>query len=276
MNQAKQAGHNRSLNGGTVKIGVCTKVTPDTDTRIKITGDGNGIDPAGVKWVISPYDMFALEEAIQTKNSQDGSVTLFSVGDKSVVKPLRTGLALGAESLTLIDDPAAIASDALGVARCLAAAAKAEEISLLFCGKQAIDDDNVQVPAMIAELLGWAQVSMVTDFSTDGGTFTATRNVGSGVQEVVTGALPVVITCDKGLNTPRYPKLPAIMKAKRKPVNKKSVADLGLSEDDVAASVQTSNFQPPPARPSGRIIEGDVADAVKELVRVLREEAKVI
>lgn len=258
-----------------MKIGICTKITPDTDTRIKI--QGNGIDESAAKWVISPYDSFAIEEAIQTKEAHGGEVVSFTVGKDSVVTQLRGGcLALGADRAVIVNDPAAIASDSLGIARSLAAAIKKEESELIFCGKVAIDDDNVQVPAMVSELLGWALVSRVSEFSTDGESFTATRNMDGGIQEVVTGKLPAVITADRGLNTPRYAKLPAIMKAKRKKVNKYDLAALGLSADDVAPAVSCESWGYPPERPTGRIIEGDVDTAVSELVRLLREEAKVI
>lgn len=260
-----------------MKIGVCMKVTPDTDTRIKIAGDGNGIDPAGIKWIVSPYDMFAVEEAIVTKEKHGGEVVLFSVGDDEAITQLRgSGLALGAEKAVVVKDPAAAKTDSLGVARILAAAIKKEGVGLVFCGKQAIDDDNVQVPAMVAELLGWAQVSMVNQFSTDGTKFTATRAAGAGVQEVVEGNLPVVITAERGLNTPRYAKLPAIMAAKKKPVESPSLGDLGLSAEAVAPSVTTTAFGLPPARAKGRILSGDVDAQVKELVQLLRNEAKVL
>jgi len=260
-----------------VKIGVCIKSTPDTDARIKVLGDGSGIDPSGIKFIISPYDAYALEVGVQTKEKLMGEVVLYTVGDADVQKNLRDGLALGADKAVHIDDPAAVASDALGVARALAAALKADGAEIVFTGKQAIDDDNVQVSAMIAELLGWPHVYFVTEFETDGSTFTATRNVGGGVEEVVKGNLPAVITADRGLNNPRYAKLPMIMKAKRKPLETRDLAALGLSADDVAPHVHVSAFGPPPDRPQGRIIEGDdVAAKVTELVRLLRDEAKVL
>lgn len=259
-----------------MNIGVCAKVTPDTDTRIKIAGSGSGIDPAGVKMIISPYDNFAVVQAVVTKEKVGGTIHMISVGDSDSVKALRNGLALGADELILVDDPAALNIDPLGVAKCIAAAAKGAGVELLLCGKQAIDDDNSQVPAMVAEILGWPQVSMVTGFDTDGTTFTATRDIGGGVEEVLTGPLPVVITCDKGLVAARYPKLPAIMKAKKKPMHTKSIGDLGLSADDVAPAVTVSDYGLPPARPGGRKLEGDVPGMVSELVSLLRNEAKVI
>lgn len=260
-----------------MKIGICAKVTPDTDVRIKILGDGSGIDPAGIKWVISPYDMYAVEEAIQTKEKHGGEVVSFTVGPESTATQLRGScLALGADRAVIITDGALDGACPLGVAKALAAAARRDEVELLFCGKVAIDDDNVQVPAMVAELLGWAQVSRVVEFSLDGTTFTATRSLDGGVREVVTGSLPVVISADRGLNTPRYAKLPAIMKAKRKPIDKLDLAALDLSADAVAAKVSVTNHGLPPARPQGRMLEGDVPTVVAELVRLLREEAKVI
>ncbi|TVQ86486.1 MAG: electron transfer flavoprotein subunit beta/FixA family protein [Deltaproteobacteria bacterium] len=260
-----------------MKIGVCVKVAPDTDTRIKISGDGAGIEESGIKWIVSPYDSFGIEEAVQTQEAQGGEVILFSAGPKDWQTQLRAGgLAVGAERAVIVDDPALAGTDPLGIARVLAAGIASEGCELVFTGKQAIDDDNVQVPAMVAELLGWPHVSFVTDFSTDGSTFTATRNVGGGTQEVVTGSLPVVITAERGLNTPRYAKLPAIMKAKRKKVDVKSLGDLDLSADDITPAVQLTNFSLPPERPAGRKLEGDVDTMVQELVRLLREEAKVI
>lgn len=258
-----------------MKIGVCAKVTPDTGTQIKVAGDG--IDKAGIKWVVNPYDAFAIEEAVRSVEANSGTVHLFTVGDKAVVQPLRAGgLAVGAQDLTLINDAAVISSDSLGVARALAAAMKEAGVEAVFCGKQAVDDDAVQVPAMVAELLGWPLVTSIIGFSTDGSTFSATRELGGGVQEVISGSLPAVFTADKGLNTPRYAKLPQIMKAKRKKVHEKSAADLGLSADDLAPATTTTNYGAPPARPAGRVLSGALPEQVKELVRLLRDEAKVI
>jgi electron transfer flavoprotein beta subunit len=260
-----------------VNIGVCVKVVPDTDTRIKITGGGDGIDESGIKWIVSPYDAFAVEEGVQTKEAQGGEVVLFSVGPKDWQSQLRAGgLAVGADRAVMVDDDALAEADGLAIARVLAKAIEAEGIEVVFTGKQAIDDDNVQVPAMLAELLGWPHISFVSELELDGSDFTATRNVGGGVQEVVKGSLPAVFTAERGLNSPRYAKLPAIMKAKRKKIDVKSLGDLGLSADDVAPAVQVSAYGLPPERPAGRKLEGTVDEMVDELVRLLREEAKVL
>ena len=151
-----------------MKIGVCIKSTPDTDARIRVNEAGDGIVQTDLKFVISPYDSFGLEEAVQTKEEHGGEVVLFSVGSDAVVKNLRDGLAVGGDRGVLVNDPALEKTDALGVSRALAAAIKREDLQVVFCGRQAIDDDNSQVPAMLAELLSWPQVSFVSEFSTDG------------------------------------------------------------------------------------------------------------
>jgi electron transfer flavoprotein beta subunit len=263
-----------------VNVAVCAKVAPDTATQIKVKADGSGIETAGIKMGVSAYDQFAVEEAVRLKEAKKADkALLFTVGDQEALNQLQGagGLALGADELHICQEAAALSTDSLGVARVLAAMIQAAgDVQLVLCGKQAMDDDNVQVPAMLAELLGWAQVSMVSAFELDGATFKATRNVGGGVQEVVSGSLPAVITCDKGLNTPRFAKLPDIMKAKTKPLKKKTLADLGLSADAIAPAVKLSAWSPPPARAKGRMLTGDAATMVTELVRALRDEAKVI
>jgi electron transfer flavoprotein beta subunit len=260
-----------------LKIGVCVKFTPDTDTRIKIRGDAAGIDPAGVKFVPSPYDALAFEEGVRTKEKLGGDVVSFTVGGDELAAQLKaTTLALGASKAVLIQDPAVATADALGIAKVLAAATRAEGCEVLFFGKQAIDDDGGQVGAMVAELLGWAQVSRVSELTLTADSFTATRAAEGGAKEVVSGALPAVFTCDMGLNTPRFPKLPDIVKAKTKPVETKSLAALGLSADAIAPVVQHANLGLPPARPKGRQLTGDVDQMVGELVRLLRDEAKVL
>ena len=260
-----------------MKIGICAKVTADTDARLSPSADGSSFEFTG-KTVVGPYDMFAVEEAVLNKEKHGGEIAVFTVGKSGdVLSQLRGSvLALGADKAVVVEDDALDSADSLGIARALAKAIEKEECNLVFCGKQAIDDDNVQVPAMVAELLGWAQVSRVVEFSVEGDAFTATRSMDGGIRQVVSGNLPVLITAERGLNTPRYAKLPAIMKAKKKPVETHDLAALGLSAADVAPKVEISAYGAPPERPKGRILEGDTDTVVAELVRVLREEAKVI
>lgn len=257
-----------------MKIGVCVKSTPDTDTRIKTTGDG--IDESGIKWIISPYDAFALEKAVQTAKASKGEVILFTVGGSDVQKNLRDGLAVGGDRAVHINDDALNGADSAGIATALAAALKAEGVDQVWCGKKAVDGDSQQVPSMIAEALGWPQVTQVTEFEQAGDDFTATRAIGGGLEQVVKGSGNAVFSAEVGLATPRYAKLPDIMKAKRKKIDTKTLADLGVDAGAVAPKVALQNFGPPPARPAGRILSGDREAVVKELVQLLRDEAKVL
>ena len=261
-------------------IGVCLKQVPATDTRIRINPSASGILTDDVKFEINPYDEYALEEALRLKQGGKATeVVTFTVGGADADARIRDALARGADRAVRVDDPALEGSDSLGIARVLAAALAGEGVGLVLAGRQAVDGDSSTVPSMIAELMGAAQVSWVDKFDVEGGAFTAQRAAGGGMREVVSGALPAVVSCDKGLNTPRYATLPGILKAKAKKIAVKSVADLGLSPDSVgsaAALVTFTNMGPPPERPAGRILTGDHASAVSELVRLLRDEAKVL
>lgn len=261
-----------------MKIGVCLKQVPASDTRIRLNPSATGILTDDVKWEINPYDEYAVEEAVSLKKAGKGTeVILFSIGDASCDQRIRDGLARGADRAVRLDDPSFAGSDALGKARILAAAIAAEGVGLVLTGGKAIDTDTGAVPAMIAELLGWRSASWVDKLAVDGGSFTAHRAGAGGTREVVTGALPAVITCDKGLNDPKYATLPGIMQAKKKPIVVKDAAALGVSEVGAAAALVVEDAMSlPPARPAGRILQGDAATVAAELVRLLREEAKVI
>ncbi|HJN73760.1 MAG TPA: electron transfer flavoprotein subunit beta/FixA family protein [Myxococcota bacterium] len=267
-----------------MKIGVCLKQVPDSETRVKINADGSGIVNDDIKWIINPYDEYALEAAFQLKEQgkADG-VVILCMGDKSAEARIKDGIArgikVGVEAVRL-DDAAFAGSDALGTARVLAAGAKKAGVDLLLCGKQAIDDDNSQVPAMVAEFLGCAQITVVDKLDVEGGTVTANRIMGGGSVDMVQAGLPAVVTCEKGLNTPRFASLPGIMKAKRTKIAVWGVADLGLDAAAVGSAgavVETSGYRPPPARPEGRIIDGATPEEkVQKLVQLLRNEAKAI
>lgn len=260
-----------------MNIGVCLKQVPASDSRIKVNAEQSGVDLADVKWEINPYDEFALEAALVLQDDKKAeNVTVFSVASADAESNIKNALARGAKGAIRIDDPALAGADALGIAKAYAAAIQAEGCDLVFIGKQTIDDDEVQVPAMLAEVLGWPQVLVVDQIEFGDGTFKAWRDAGSGARDVIEGNLPVVISTDKGLNEPRYASLRGIMKTKRKKIPVKSLGDLGLSGGDVAASVTLSNYGEPPARPPGRILDGDAASAAKQLVQLLRDEAKVL
>lgn len=260
-----------------MKIGVCLKQVPATDTRIRIDNAGTGIVQADIKWEISPYDEFALEEALRLRDAGVGAeVIVFTVGGAESDQRIRDALARGANRAIRLDDAAFAGLDGLGVARVLAAAAKKEGVELVLCGKQAGDDDNGQVPAMIAELLDWSQALVVDRLEVGGGRFKAWRVASGGVRDVVEGPLPAVISCTKGLNEPRYASLKGIMEAKKKSLTVVNAAALGLDAGALAPVARTVNMGLPPERPKGRVLSGDNATVVRELVRLLREEAKVI
>jgi electron transfer flavoprotein beta subunit len=254
-----------------VKIAVLVKPVPATDTRVKVHADGRHLDPAGVSVVVNPYDEFALEEALQLKEKAgDGEVVLLTVGPAGAATTIRNGLAMGADRavlLTASDEP-----EPLQVARALATEIKAGGFDLVLCGKQAVDDDAAQVPGMLAELLGWPGVTVVAKLALDGPvapgtTALAHREIEGGIEEV-RFALPAVVAAQKGLNEPRYASLKGIMAAKKKPIEERP-AELG------APGLEVLGLALPKERSAGRIV-GEGVGAVPELVRVLREEAKVI
>lgn len=259
-----------------MKIGVLLKQVPDTETRIKINGDANGIEEGDIKWIVNPYDEFAVEQALQVKQAAGGEVVVFSLGSSRTLDAARTALAMGADRAVILDDAGFAGSDSLGVSRALAKAAQEEGIELLFAGKQAIDDDAVQVPQIVGTLLGWPVATAITSYEQDGDSVTCKREVGGGETEIVKVSLPAVFTADKGLNSPRYASLPGIMKAKSKPVKRYTPGDLGVEVGADNVQVTTSGYHSPPPRPAGRILEGELGDQVKELVRLLRQEAKVL
>ena len=246
-----------------MKIAVCIKRVPDTETRIKIAGPTK-IDETGVKFVANPYDEFAVEAALQLKQKAGGEIVAVSLGPDSAQETIRTALAMGADrGLHLKTDGQPY--DTLAVAQALAAELKGYDVILL--GKMAIDDYNHAMGPALAELLGLPCVSAVTSLAIDGTKGTAEREVEGGV-EVLSFPLPAVISTDKGLNKPRLPTLPGIMAAKKKPMESKPAA-LGPTRVTVRALTL------PPERPAGRII-GEGAAAVPELIRLLQTEAKVL
>jgi electron transfer flavoprotein beta subunit len=263
-----------------VKIGVLVKQVPDTESRIVPNGDGSGIDESGLKFVPNPYDEFAIELGLQLSEAGAQEVVVIGLGPERAMDALRTALAMGADRAVHLVDDAYQDGDAQSTARALAAVVEKEGFDLVLAGRQAVDDDDMQVPQLVAEALGWPSVSNVHAFEMGDGGFEARRSTDGGEVEVWKVSLPAVASADKGLNEPRYASLPGIMKAKRKPVDSPAPADLGLDPERIGAAgraVQLSGYRSPPARPPGRIIEGaDLGAKVKELVSALRSEAKVV
>ncbi len=245
---------------------VCIKRVPDSEARVRVSADGKTIDDSGVKYVMNPYDEFALEEALRLKEeSGEGTVTAITVGPEEARETLRSALAMGADDGVLLRSNGSM--DGVAVARVLADEIAARDYDLVLFGKQAIDDDNMQVPAMVAQMLALPCATVVVGLDIEGGVARAKREIEGG-HEIVEFDLPGIIAAQKGLNDPRYPSLKGIMAAKRKPMEEKDVA---LAE----TTIELLSLTPPPPRPEPQIV-GEGPEAVPELVRRLREEAKVL
>lgn len=255
---------------------VCVSQVPDTETRIKIGADKQRIDETGVKFIVSPYDEYALEEAIKTKEAKGGDVTVITFGPERAAQALRECLARGATKAVHVKGEVADA-DSLGIAKVLAAAIKAVPHDLVFFGKQGVGTDNGLVGPMVAELLGYPQMNVVTHLEVGDGKVTAHREI-EGAEEVIEASTPAVITAQKGLNEPRYASLKGIMAAKKVPVDNKTVSDLGLSDADIYRQrVVVVSIELPPEKSGGRKIDGaDPAAAAKEILKYIREEAKAL
>jgi electron transfer flavoprotein beta subunit len=259
-----------------MKILVLVKQVPDTATQVKISANPKAIETAGITWIVSPYDEFAVEEALRIKEKRGQvDVVAVSLGPDRVKEALRSCLAMGADRAIHLNDPAWAEADTLMAARALAAVIKQEAPDLVLTGRQAIDDDMGAVTAQVAEILGWPSAYWIMEetISDDGKSIRIGRQVEGGL-EVFDVPLPAVLSAQKGLNEPRYPTLKGIMGAKKKEIKDVKASDAGVSAE--APQLAVAALQALPPRPPGRIIPGDVATAVKELVRSLREEAKAI
>jgi electron transfer flavoprotein beta subunit len=251
------------------------KQVPATESMIAVAGDGVSIKSDGLKYVINPYDELAVEEALVLRDAQGGSVTILSVGPAKAAEAIRTGLAMGADKGVLVD-PGDLTLDGLNTAKLLAAALKSLPHDLIIAGHRAVDDDNFQVATAVAELLGIPNISMVVKQTIAGGKIRCVSTVEGGTKEVE-APLPALIATQRGLNNPRYASLPGIMKAKKKPLETKKIADLALNVADLQPKVTIKALKTPPERKGGRVIQGDTVQAkAAALARALHEEAKVI
>lgn len=260
-----------------MKIAVCIKAVPDTEAKIQIASDKTTIDLAGIKFITSPYDEFAIEEALKLKEKNGGETVAFSVGGAEATEVLRDSLARGIDSAVHIQDATLTNLDPLDTAKVLAAAIKDGGFDVVLCGWQAVGGDNSAVPSMLAELLNIPQVNVVMKFEVEGTNFKAEREI-EGAHETVEGPLPVLLSAQKGLNEPRYPSIKGVMAARRKEIVVKDAAALGVAGKvgGAQSKMKIRELIPPPARPQGRILEGDTDEKIKTLIGLLRTEAQVI
>jgi len=248
-----------------MKILVFVNHVPDTETKVKVSADGRTIDIAGVNFMLNPYDEYAVEEGLALRGKFSGEVVVVSVGGEPHKEALRKALAMGCDKAVLLKDTSV--RDSFGVARALSDYAKEYSPDVVLCGKQSIDYDDAQVGGLVGEMLGLPSISVVVALEIVNGVVVAEREIEGG-REVVHSKLPIVITAQKGLNQPRYPTLKGIMDAKRKPIEERTI-------NPVEVKVEVLAMQKPAPKPPGKIVGTD-ASAVPELVRLLREEAKVI
>ena len=257
-----------------MKVFVCLKQVPDTETKIKLKPDSSGIDFTGVKWVMNPYDELAVEEAIKIREAgKVASVTVFSVGPKArVVEALRTALAMGADDAVVIDAPEDLDSSA--VATALAGAIKLEgEFKFILTGKLAIDDNASAVSQMLAEKLNLPHATVVSKLEV-GDSAIVERETEGGTREILELRGPSVIAANKGLNMPRYASLPGIMKAKKKIIKELSLDAVGASPSEIR--IRYKGFKLPAEKPAVKMLAGDAGAQAHELASLLRNEAKVI
>ncbi|MDM5334700.1 electron transfer flavoprotein subunit beta/FixA family protein [Ureibacillus composti] len=246
------------------------------DTEEKITISGGKIQDDGAEYIINPYDEYAIEEAIQVRDAQGGKVTVVTIGGEDAEKQLRTALAMGADEAVLINTEDDLDElDQYSTALILAEYFKDKEVDLILAGNVAIDGGTGQVGPRVADLLGINYVTTITDLKIDGTSVKIVRDI-EGDSEIIETSLPLLVTAQQGLNEPRYPSLPGIMKAKKKPLAELELDDLDIDEDDVEVKVETVEVFLPPKKEAGRILQGELSEQVKELVNLLHSEAKVV
>lgn len=250
-----------------MNIFVIMKRTFDTEERISIS---NGkIDEDGAEFIINPYDEYAIEEAIRVRDDHNGEVTILTVGGEDAKKQLRTALAMGADKAVLINIEDDIEeSDQYTIASILGEYLKGQNADLILAGNVAIDGGSGQIGPRVADILGINYVTTITKLDIAGETVMVTRDV-EGDSEIIKTALPLLVTAQQGLNDPRYPSLPGIMKAKKKPLEELELDDLDIEEDDVEAKTKTLDIFLPPTKEAGKILDGEIETQVKELAGIL-------
>jgi electron transfer flavoprotein beta subunit len=260
-----------------VEIVVLLKQVPATESIIGIASDGVSIKSTDIKWVINPYDEFAVEEALRIKEAHGGSVSILSVGSEKTVEAIRTALAMGADKGILVNMPDGTVYDGLTTSKILSAVLKETPFDIIIAGQRAVDDDNFQVGPATAEFLNIPHISMVIKQDITDGKIKCHRTVDGGTA-ILESPLPVLFTTQRGINEPRYASLPGIMKAKKKPIDMKTLTDIGLNPEMMGNPLtKIVSLKRPPERKGGIMIEGDTAQAkAAKLVEILHEEAKVL
>ncbi len=256
-----------------MKVMVCLKQVPHQDARLDVNADGTWIQEDNIKFEINSYDTYAVEEALRLKDAGDAEVVVVSIGPDRVTQALRTALGMGADRAIHVKDDAADAADALGTAKILAAIAKEEGADVIMTGLMSDDGNASAVPPMIAELVGIPSATGVTATEVSASSIKVERELEGGAYEVVELPIPCLMAIQTGANQVRYASLKGIMQAKKKPVDVKTLADLGLADSVGAAHNKTSTdkIYIPIKGDSAEILEGSTDEIVSQLVTKIKE-----
>jgi electron transfer flavoprotein beta subunit len=256
-----------------MQIYVCVKHVPDTAANIKIVGD-NGFDDGGCKFIANPYDEYAIEQAVQLVEKNGGEVIIVTVGKAAAAATIRAAMAMGAHRGILVTVDSQFLDSQTTAQALKAAIDKDGKPDLILAGKGAVDSEGFQTLYRLAAAMGLPVVNEINKMEIVDGKATVGHEIGGGARERLEVSLPCVLGTTKGLNEPRYPKFPDIMKAKKKPINQMSIADLGISVDGARSDLV--KLEKVPERTGARMLDGDVRQAVEALVKILKEEEKVI
>jgi len=278
-----------------LKIVVIVRQTPDTEAKIQANASGNGIETSDIKWILNPFDEFAVEEAVQIKEATGAELIVLTVGPDRSVEALRTALAMGGDSSIHIKDESFGEMDSYALAKVIASKIKAMgDVDLIFAGKKWIDEESGQVAIQVAEELAIPQATLATRVAVDeGAKKVKVQSEIEGGQRIVEMTFPALITCERGLNEPRYASLPGIMKAKKKPleevlIDSINLEEIGLTQDGLGSAgsrIKVDSIDIPVIKRSLNIIKGEKADTVQadeiqkaseNLAKLLREEAKIL
>jgi electron transfer flavoprotein beta subunit len=255
-----------------MKLLICIKQVPDMESKFKINGEGNWYDRADLAWRMNEYDEYAVEQAVRLKEQvKEADLTVLCVGPDQVTETIKKALAMGCDRGVHINDADSFKREPIEIAAMIAGFAKDKNFDIIFTGMQSQDRGSAQVGVMVAELLGMPAVTTIVDFAYDNGTIQVKRELEGGSKALVTTTTPVVLTCQLGLNTPRYPTLPNIMKAK-----KKELLVMAPDTGGVGCMQETAACYFPEKKGGGMVLEGDVAELADKLIQILKEKTSIL
>lgn len=255
-----------------MNILVCIKQVPDMESKFKVDGDGTWFDDADLAWRMNEYDEYAVEQAVQLKEQTGADLTVLSIGPERVKETMKKALAMGCDRGVHVVDDASFKKGPSAIASIIAEFAGPKNFDLIFTGMQSQDRGSAQVGVLVAEMLGMPCVTTIVDFSFEGGLISVKRELEGGAKAKVSSSIPVLVTCQLGLNNPRYLTLPNILKAKKKELLSIPVADLSKA----SAKEETTSLYFPEKKGAGLVLEGDAADLADILIKILQEKTAVL